>query len=441
MYGDFKSFLIIRRIIMKENILLKNMRIIDDSSERTGDILITDGVIAAVGKDIPEDKANFVVDGRGELLVIPGLFDMHVHFRDPGLEYKEDILSGSEAALAGGVTGVLCMPNTRPAADNPEIFDYVSKKAAGTGVEVYQAGCITVGMKGEELADYSAYKRSGVSVISDDGRPVESEELLLEALELSNSNGLLVACHCEDLAIIDGGIINKGAVSEKLGVKGMDRESENKITKRDILLAQEANARIHICHVSTKECVDFIKKAKQGGVKVTCETCPHYFMLTEEKLLTKDADYRMNPPLREESDRLAVLHGVLDGTIDCIVTDHAPHARDEKADFLTAPNGVVGLETSLAATLTALYHTGKADLREIITLMSTRPREIMGLDRIRIEEGARANITVVDPELEWTVVPEKLHSKSVNTVFKGDTFKGKVIATVSGEVFRYYETV
>ncbi len=426
---------------MKEKILLKNMRIIDDSSERSGDISIYDGEITAVGKDLSDDGANIVIDGRGELIVIPALFDMHVHFRDPGLEYKEDILTGAEAALAGGVTGVLCMPNTKPAADNAEIFEYVREKAKNTGVDVHQVGCITKGMKGEELADFEEYKRAGVSVISDDGRPVESDGLLAEALRLSNGNGLLVACHCEDLAIIDGGIIHKGEVSEKLGVKGMDRESENKITKRDILLAQEENSRIHICHVSTKECVDFIRKAKQGGVKVTCETCPHYFIYTDEKLLTRDADYRMNPPLREESDRLAILEGVLDGTIDCIVTDHAPHAKEEKADFLTAPNGVVGLETSLAATLTELYHKDRATISEIVNLMSTRPREIMGLDRIRIEEGVHANIVVVNPELEWTVVPEKLHSKSKNTVFKGETFKGKVIATIAGKTFRYYETV
>jgi dihydroorotase len=284
-------------------------------------------------------------------------------------------------------------------------------------------------MKGNELYDHSTL---GVRLISDDGRPVENAELMRRALESTNENGLLVVSHCEDLSIIKGGIINKGSVSEKLGVKGMDRASEDSITAREIALAMSCNARIHICHVSTRGSIDFIRDSKARGVKVTCETCPHYFMLTEEKLLTKDADYRMNPPLRTEDDRIAVLEAIIDGTVDCIVTDHAPHAKEEKADFYKAPNGVVGLETSLSASLTALYHTGKISLQKLVALMSENPRKLLGLDIVRIEEGNRADLAVVDLDREWTVNPEELHSKSHNTVFKGEKLKGKVYDLIKG---------
>lgn len=425
---------------MKEKILLKNFIIADGETEAEGDIFIDGGVISAVGTGLTKN-ADITLDGRGKAVVCPGLFDMHVHFRDPGFTHKEDILTGTDAAAAGGFTGVACMPNTKPATDSAETIKYIIDKANGTGVDVFPVGCITKGLSGKELCDFSELKAAGAHVISDDGRPVERDELLLEALEKSNSNGLLVACHCEDLKIIDGGIINKGEISEKLGVKGMDRASEDSITKRDVLLAQKANSRIHICHVSTKGSVDFIRQAKAAGVKVTCETCPHYFTYTDEKLLSRDADYRMNPPLRTESDRLAVLEGVLDGTIDCIVTDHAPHTAEEKKDFLTAPNGVVGLETSLAVVITKLYDTGKITLSDIVRLMSTRPRELVGAEKIKIEVGQKANLTLFNPCAEWEVIPEKLHSKSKNTVFKGEKLKGMVLATILGECFRYTETI
>ena len=279
------------------------------------------------------------------------------------------------------------------------------------------------------------YKRLGIKAISDDGRPVENAELMREALEETVSNGLIVTSHCEDLKIIDGGIINKGSVSDKLGVKGMDRASEDYITAREIALAASCGARIHICHVSTKGSVNIIRAAKKDGVRVTCETAPHYFTFTDDKLYSKDADYRMNPPLREESDRAAIEAAVIDGTIDCIVTDHAPHTADEKADFLKAPNGVVGLETSLSVTLTRLYHTGKCTMADIERIMSKNPRRILGLSELKIDAGYPADLTVVDPDLEWTVDPQKLHSKSKNSVFKGERLKGKTVMTVSkGEI-------
>ncbi len=416
-----------------KTILLKNVRAADGTKDEICDIFIEDGIIKDIGGDI-DIHADRTIDGGGKLAAIPALFDMHVHFRDPGYTHKEDIVTGCAAALAGGVSGVVCMPNTDPPIDSPETVRYILEKAKDTGVEVYPAGCITNGMKGDELYDQT---KLGVRIISDDGRPVKNAELMRQALENTNKNGLLAASHCEDLDIINGGIINKGKVSEKLGVKGMDRASEDSITAREIALADSCGARIHICHVSTKGSAEIIRDAKKRGIKVTCETCPHYFIYTEEKLLSRDADYRMNPPLRTEADRKAILEAILDGTIDCIVTDHAPHAANEKADFLKAPNGVVGLETSLAAALTALYHTGKLSLNRIVELMAVNPRRLLGLPEPRLEKGAKADIAVVDLEKEWTVIPEELHSKSKNTVFKGETFRGKNVMTITGGIIRY----
>lgn len=414
------------------SILLKNVRIVDTETDTTGDLLVKDGKIAATGS--VSEAADRVIDGKGKLTVMPPLFDMHVHFRDPGLTHKEDILTGCAAALAGGVTGVVCMPNTKPPIDSRETVDYITKKAEGTGVEVYPAGCVTKGMQGKELYDHSSI---GVRIISDDGRPVENAELLRQAMLETNKNGLLIASHCEDLNIINGGIMNSGAVSAELGVKGMDRASEDSITAREIAIAMSADARIHICHVSTRGSLDFIREAKARGVKVTCETCPHYFMYTDEKLRSLDADYRMNPPLRTEDDRKAVEEAVLDGTIDCIVTDHAPHAAEEKADFYKAPNGVVGLETSLAAMLTHFYHSGKLTLGRIVELMSAEPRRLLGLDVPMLKEGAKADLILVDPDEEWVVVPDELHSKSHNTVFKGERFKGRNLMTVTDGIIRF----
>ena len=415
------------------SILLKNVRAVDDTTDRICDIFVDGGRIAEVGENLAV-TADRVVDGDGKLAVMPALFDMHVHFRDPGQTHKETVETGCAAALAGGVSGVACMPNTSPAIDSKETVDYILDKAKDTGVDVYPVGCITKGMQGGELYDWTEL---GVKLISDDGRPVANAEMMRQTLEATNENGLLVVSHCEDLAIINGGIIHKGAVSEKLGVKGMDRASEDSITAREIALAESCGARIHICHVSTRGSMNFIRDAKKNGIKVTCETCPHYFTYTEDKLLSRDADYRMNPPLRSEDDRLAVLEAVLDGTVDCIVTDHAPHAAEEKADFLKAPNGVVGLETSLAVTLTQLYHTGKLTLNRIAELMSINPRKLLGIEVTRIEKGAKADLAVVDLDKEWTVVPEDLHSKSKNTVFKGEKLNGKNIMTLTNCDIRF----
>lgn len=418
-----------------ESILIKNIRAIDTKKDTITDVFLKDGKISAVGENL-DVTADRTVDGT-DLVLMPSLFDMHVHFRDPGLTYKEDILTGCSAALAGGVTGVLAMPNTKPPCDSPETISYIIDKARNTGVEVYPVGCITNGMNGGGLCDYEALKNAGCICISDDGRPVENAELMRQALEKSNENGLLVASHCEDLNIINGGIMNKGETSAKLGVKGMDRSSEDYITAREIILASSVNAKIHICHVSTEGSTAIIRFAKSRGIKVTCETAPHYFMLTDSLLEKRDADYRMNPPLRTPEDVKAIIEGIKDGTIDCIITDHAPHAPEEKADFEKAPNGVVGLETSLAATLTALYHTGEITLQKVIELMCVNPRKILGLEIPEIAEGKTADLIIADINREWTVDPEKLHSKSKNTVFKGMTLTGKNLMTISKGVVRY----
>lgn len=420
---------------MADPILIKNIHAVDAQNDIVTDVLIRDGKIAATG-NISDFDGTLVIDGTG-LVLMPSLFDMHVHLRAPGFTHKEDVLTGCAAALAGGVTGVLAMPNTNPPCDDPAIIKEIIKKAEGTGVDVYPVGCITGGMNGNGLCDYDALKKAGCICISDDGRPVENAGMMKKALELSKENGLLVASHCEDLSIIDGGIMNKGEMSEKLGVKGMDRSSEDYITAREIILAGSADARIHICHVSTEGSTAIIRFAKSRGIKVTCETAPHYFMLTDKLLEKRDADYRMNPPLRTPEDVRAVIDGIKDGTIDCIITDHAPHAAEEKADFEKAPNGVVGLETSLAATLTALYHTGEITLKRLVELMCVNPRKILGLDIPSIEEGKTADLVIADIDREWTVEPEKLHSKSHNTVFKGMKLKGKALVTISKGIIRY----
>lgn len=416
-------------------ILLKNGYIVDSRSHTEGirDILIEDRLITRVAENI-ECNADRVIDCTG-LTVIPGLCDMHVHFRDPGQTHKEDIITGSEAAAAGGVTAVACMPNTSPVCDNPETIRYIIDKAKNAKIKVYPVGCITKGLNGDELCDFAELRKAGAVAVSDDGRPVRNARVMGEAMIKAHYAGLRVISHCEDLDIINGGIINAGKISRELGIKGMSRSSENIITAREIQLANDLEMPIHIAHVSTKEVVMLLRDAVRRGVMVTSETAPHYFTLTEDKLLSRDADYRMNPPLRCEEDVKAITEAVIDGTIDCIITDHAPHSAEEKADFEKAPNGVVGLETSLAATLTQLYHTGRVSMMKIVRSMCETPRRLLGIEGGCLEAGNVADIAIVDLNKEWTVNPDKLHSKSKNTCFKGMTFKGKVKYTlVNGRI-------
>ncbi len=417
-------------------LFLKNGYVVDSANDFEGkaDIVIKDGEIERIGKRLSCAKADRVIDCKN-LTIIPGICDMHVHFRDPGQTHKEDIITGGEAAVAGGVTAVACMPNTIPTVDNAETVKYIIEKAKRSKTKVYPVGSITKGLKGEELCDFEELRKAGCVAVSDDGRPVKNAKTMARAMVKAHYAGLKVISHCEDMDIIGNGIMNSGKVSKELDVPGMHRLSEDIITSREITMATDLEMPIHIAHVSTMTSMANIRRASRCGTMVTSETCPHYFMLTDEKLRTRDADYRMNPPLRTADDVKAITEGICDGTIDCIVTDHAPHSAEEKADFLKAPNGVVGLETSLAATLTALYHTGKVTLSKIVSLMCVNPRRILSIPGGSLQVGDVADICIFDPNEEWKVVPEKLHSKSKNTCFKGKVLTGRVKYTiVDGEV-------
>lgn len=412
------------------SLLLKNGFVVDSANafEGIADILIENGVIAKCEPNIA-DNAEQVIDCAG-LAVIPGICDMHVHFRDPGQTHKEDIITGGNAAAAGGVTAVACMPNTSPAVDNAETVKLILEKAKNATVKVYPVGCITKGLKGEELCDFEELHKAGCVAVSDDGKPVKNARIMAQALVKAHYAGLKVISHCEDQEVVAGGIINSGEVSKELGVSGMHRISEDISTAREIILARDLEMPIHIAHVSTATSMTLLRVAARYGIMVTSETCPHYFSLTDEKLRSRDADYRMNPPLRTKDDVEAITEGVCDGTIDCIVTDHAPHTAEEKADFEKAPNGVVGLETSLAVTLTRLYHTEKLKLSKIVKLMCVNPRKILNVPGGNFSVGEPADIAIVNLDEEWTVDPEKLHSKSHNTCFKGEKLKGKVKMTI-----------
>lgn len=409
--------------------VIKNVTIVNADGSCQGDILVRDGRFVKVGEEVLPEPNDEVIDGKG-LCALPGIVDMHVHLRDPGQTHKEDIASGCAAAAAGGVTSLVCMPNTVPTVDTPEVVAYIRQKAESTGIHVYPAAAITYGISGKGCCDYAALKAAGAAALSDDGRPVESDEMLLKALREGPALGLPILCHCEDLKQAAGGKVHEGLASETLGVKGMSSSAEYGDIDRTVHLAERCGAPVHICHVSTKESIDIIRKAKARGVKVTCETAPHYFVYTQEKVLGRDADYRMNPPLRTEEDRLAVIEGLKDGTIDAIATDHAPHSPEEKADFVAAPNGVIGMETSLAATLT--YLDGILSINEIVRLMSSNPARMMGLEAGAIREGLPADFALVDLNELWTVDVDKLHGRSKNAVFKGEVLKGKVKATYCG---------
>ena len=422
---------------MKQTILIRNVLALQGNHLNRCSLFLKDGKIAEITVPDTDLAADTVIDGTN-LTALPGLFDMHVHLRDPGQTHKEDILTGAAAALAGGITGVACMPNTTPAIDSVDTVRYILEKASSTGVAVHPVGCITNVLAGKTMSDFAALKEAGICAVSDDGRPVETAEMMRQALIQAYALGIPVISHCEDLSIINGGIVNHGKASEMLGVKGMDRSSEDYITAREIILAASTNTAIHIAHVSTKGSVEIIRQAKAHGVSVTCETCPHYFLMTEDLVLSKDADYRMNPPLRTEEDRKAVLEGVLDGTIDCIVTDHAPHSPKEKADFLHAPNGVIGMETSLAASL-KLVHAGLMTLPQLVNCMAVKPRQILGLPEVKIASGVPAELTLVDTNYNWTVDPEKMHSKAKNAIWKGRALKGKPVITITNGVIRYQD--
>lgn len=414
------------------NLLIKGGRVIDPSQglDDTLDVLVEGGLIKEIGKGLKAPAGAETIDASGKY-VTPGLIDMHVHLRDPGLEYKEDIISGTRAAAAGGFTSVCCMPNTKPVIDNKAVAGYIIDKAKSAGfANVFPIGAITYGMNGERLAEMGELKESGCVAVSDDGKPVVNSELMRRALEYANGMGILVISHAEDLPLVGEGTMNEGFTSTELGLKGIPRVAEEIAIARDVMLAEYSNAPIHIAHISTQGSVRIIREAKARGVKVTCETAPHYFTLTDDAVRGYNTNAKMNPPLREAADVAAIKEGLRDGTIDCIATDHAPHHIDEKdVEFNVAMNGIIGLETSLPLSL-KLVADGILTINQMVEKMTVNPAKILGICRGGLKPGATADITVIDPSKLWTVTEENLASKSKNSPFLGWKVQGASAYTV-----------
>ena len=415
-------------------ILLKNGSIIDPVRKTitAADVLIEQDKITKIGPNIPED-GHQVYDCGGKMIA-PGLVDMHVHLRDPGLTYKEDIATGTAAAAAGGFTSVACMPNTKPAIDTAETIEYILTKAEKEGsCRVYPIGAVTMGLGCVEPTDITALYQAGAIAFSDDGVPITSATRMRDALMEAKSLNSFVISHCEDGEMVGNKAVNEGKISRQLGLPGRPAIAEDLMVARDLMLSKETGSHVHIAHVSTAGSADLIRQAKKNGVHVTAETCPQYFIYTEEEILKKGTMARVNPPLRTEEDKQAILAAVLDGTLDCIVTDHAPHSTEEKAKPLPdAPSGMVGLETSLAACITHLVAPGYLTLPELIEKMSTIPAKILGLQPVLPEEGNLADLFVFDPEETWIVEPENFRSKARNTVFIGEQLQGRVHLTICG---------
>lgn len=412
------------------SMLIKNARIIDPSGEldRTGDIFIESEEISEIGENL-ENKADKVIDASG-LIAAPGLVDMHVHTREPGYTYKDDICSVSEAAAAGGVTMIASMPNTDPVVDSVETLEFIREKALQACVKVLPVASVTKNGCDSSLVDFGALKNAGAVAFSNDGVCITDSKTFYDALEQASWYNVPLLAHCEDTSLSGGGIVNEGIVSAALGVKGNPFTAENVGTARDLMIARSTSAQIHVCHVSTSTAVDIIKFARKNGVRVTAETCPQYFMLNDELLLNQDADYRCNPPIRSEMDKRAIIRAIMDGTIDVIATDHAPHSPEEKSKFFTAPNGVIGLETSLAAGITALVNKGYITMFKLLYMMSTVPAQILGVNAGSLKTGSQADIVVFNPDEKWTVDAEKLHGRAKNTPFKGMELTGRVKFTI-----------
>jgi len=411
-------------------LLIKNGYVV--SKDSVVDILIENGKIKEIGPKMMCDNCE-VIDASG-LYVLPGLVDMHCHLREPGQEYKEDIASGTRSAALGGFTSIACMPNTSPTIDNQTVAEFVINRAKEVGVtNVYPIGSISKGLKGEELSEIGELKSAGCVAISDDGKPVQSSILMKNALVYSSMFDILVISHCEDLTLVDEGVMNEGYMSTILGLKGIPSASEDIMVARDILLSEYTGVRIHIAHVSTETSVQLIREAKARGVRVTCETCPHYFSLTEEACDNFNTQAKMNPPLRTQKDVDAVIEGLSDGTIDVIATDHAPHHPDEKrCEFSLANFGIVGFETAFSLAYDRLVATGKLTIGSLVEKMCETPAKLLRIDAGEIDSGKSADLCIVDPEMTRTVDISKFASKSKNSPFDGASLKGAVIHTIVG---------
>jgi dihydroorotase len=403
------------------NILYKNIKIVspEDGIDTKTDLLIRDGVIEKIGKVNNFNERPFIVQENANLTCVPGFFDMHVHFREPGQEHKEDLESGSNAAMSGGFTGVLCMPNTNPPLDNPKLIKQLRKKSEDSLLDVEYTGCITKHRQGHELADIPALYKAGAKWFTDDGSPVANPYLMRRAFEETAKLGSIIIQHAEDMQLSNHGVMNEGVTSKKLKLRGIPEISETVIIARDVEICKFVkNARYHVQHVSCADSVDIIRNAKRQGIKATAEVCPHHFILTDNALMKYGTDAKMNPPLRTKNDVEAILEGLKDGTIDVICTDHAPHSAKEKAmGFNKAPFGIVGLETCIALTYTHLVLKKIISFEDMIYKLSVNPRKIMKLKPIKIQEGARANLTILDTNKKWRIDKNKFLSKSKNTPF------------------------
>ncbi|HIY99754.1 MAG TPA: dihydroorotase [Firmicutes bacterium] len=413
--------------------ILKNADVVLKDGVRKLDIRIEDGRIAGLGRFEGEG-----IDCTG-LTVFPGFIDMHVHLREPGFEKKEDIASGSAAAVRGGFTQICCMPNTRPVTDNKVVVSYIVNRAKEVNLcKVRPIGAITEGQEGKNLAAIGAMKAAGAVALSEDGKSVLSAGLMANAMMYAADFGLKCLCHCEDASLVDGGVVNEGYYSTLTGLKGSIRAAEDIVIAREICLAESLALPVHICHVSTYSGVQLIREAKARGVQVTAETCPHYFTLTDEVIASFDTNTKVNPPIREEKDRLAIIEGLRDGTLDCIVTDHAPHHADDKnVEYALAAFGISGLETSFALSYTQLVRGGTLTLEQLADKMSAAPARILGLEGGAVEPGAPADLTVVDLNEAWTIDPAQFVSKGKNTPFAGREVYGKVRYTIVDGAIRY----
>jgi dihydroorotase len=419
---------------MTRPILLKGGRVVDPSQkmDTVGDVLLVDGKVAGIGGSLSAADAE-VIDVKGQV-VAPGMIDVHVHLREPGREDVETVATGAHSAVAGGFTGICSMPNTRPVTDNQATVGFVKRQGELAGfARVYPIGAISVGSKGETLAEFGEMVAAGAVAVSDDGKPVENSHLMRTALEYAMTFGIPVVEHCEVMSLAHGGSMNEGLMSARLGLKGIPPEAEEIDAIRCILLAKRTGGHIHLCHLSTKGSVDLVRWGKSMGINVTAEVCSHHISLTEEAVEGYNTNSKMNPPLRTAEDVAALQQGLKDGTIDLLVTDHAPHHYDEKErEFADAPNGIVGLETALGVNVTYLLETGIHTLSQLVDAMSCKPAKVFHLPGGTLAKGSPADVTVFDPSRSWTVDPTKFKSKGRNTPYGGANLKGLATCTIVG---------
>lgn len=409
----------------------------DQNLDEKNDLLIENGIITKVGNITKEEfESSEVLNFEGKICA-PGLFDMHVHLREPGREDMETVITGSNAAAAGGFTGVACMPNTTPSIDSAEVVNFIKNKAEKHLVDVFPIGAVSKGRQGEHLAPIAELVEAGAVGFSDDGVAVKTASLVRNALEYLKMYDLPLIEHCEDESLADGAM-NEGSVSTMLGVPSIPTIAEDLTIMRDISVAEYVDGKVHIAHISSKEGVDLVRKAKAKGIRVTTEVTPHHFCLTDEELINYDTNYKMNPPLRTEENVQAMIEGLKDGTIDCIASDHAPHSSEEKeAEFIYAPNGILGLETQLGLSISELVHKNHLSYTQLIEKLSINPRKILKIPVPQIKVGEMANLTVIDPDEVWTVDIKKFHSKSKNSPFDKRLLTGRSVAVINNaQIYR-----